>query len=1037
MKFLVSVFTSTRTMAVLLAVFALAMVAATFVENDFGTDAARNIVYNAKWFELILVAGLFNILGVTIKNKMYKKEKLTVLLFHFAFIVIIIGAGVTRYFSREGIMKIREGDTEDHWITSKSYIHIILSDNTETVSRSYPVLLSNLSTGSFRKKLNTHNERVEVKLKNYYSNAIKGIKYKRNGIPLIHLITTNQNGRQNSYLTLGDTLDLKNEVIIVTRFQDFLPDNNSSYLIIRPDGTLGIYSAENIVQVSMSDQQEKILPAFEQHQFNPATLYRIKGNPIVLKQFLPSGTFTAVPVDEEETNLPSALEFEIIVKDTVKSIMVFGSKENVGSTSDISFGDIIVKISYGAGVQKLPFSIHLNDFILKRYPGSESPSWFESNVQLIDKQRSVNSEQRIYMNHILKHRGYRFYQASYDIDEMGTVLSVNRDGAGTTITYLGYLLLALGMVLSLVNRKSHFRKLASGKANKSVLVILILLNFPLTETWCQDEIVMNKDLPVIEQTHASKFGQLLVQDNGGRIEPVNTLASEVLRKVSRKNDYKGQSPDQVLLGMMTYPELWQQEPMIKVSHDGIRNDLGIDSKYASFNDFFKNDEYGSYLLKPMVEEAYRKKPAYRTKYDNEIIRTDERVNICYLVYTAALLKMFPDPNDTTYKWHSPFTAPSVLSESDSIFAQHILRFYIEQIQQAVKTNEWETSDEMVGAIDLFQSRYGSKVLPSEKRIKAELLYNESDIFGRVTRVYLLVGLILLFIQFIHIFISKFNIRYYSVPAFAIIAIAFILHAFALGLRWYVSGHAPWSNGYEALTFIAWATVLAGLIFSKKSGITLSTSAVLAALILQTAHLSWMDPQVTNLVPVLKSYWLVIHVAIITASYGFLGLGALLATVNLLLMFFENKNNRARLEFQINQLSSIIEMALIIGLYMLTTGTFLGGVWANESWGRYWGWDPKETWALITVIAYAVVVHLRIIPGLKSRVVFNISSLVSFGFVLMTYFGVNYYLSGLHSYAKGDPVPVPPIVYYAVITVILLSALAAFNQFLLRKSFKNE
>jgi cytochrome c-type biogenesis protein CcsB len=224
-----------------------------------------------------------------------------------------------------------------------------------------------------------------------------------------------------------------------------------------------------------------------------------------------------------------------------------------------------------------------------------------------------------------------------------------------------------------------------------------------------------------------------------------------------------------------------------------------------------------------------------------------------------------------------------------------------------------------------------------------------------------------------------------------------------------------------------ATIFAGLIFSYKSPITISTTLILSGLILQIAHLSWMDPQITNLVPVLKSYWLVIHVSVVTASYGFLGMGALLAAINLLLMFFETKKNYERFETQINQITQIIELTLITGLYLLAAGAFLGGVWANESWGRYWGWDPKETWALVTVIVYAFIIHMRIVPGLEGRLLFNIVSLFGFSSVIMTYFGVNYYLTGLHSYASGESLPVPPVILYSLIIVVILIAITSIKQ----------
>jgi len=241
----------------------------------------------------------------------------------------------------------------------------------------------------------------------------------------------------------------------------------------------------------------------------------------------------------------------------------------------------------------------------------------------------------------------------------------------------------------------------------------------------------------------------------------------------------------------------------------------------------------------------------------------------------------------------------------------------------------------------------------------------------------------------------------------------------LVVRWYVSGHAPWSNGYETMIYVGWATSLAGFIFVKRSPITLAVTTVLASIILFVAGMSWMNPEITNLVPVLKSYWLVVHVAVITASYGFLAMGALLGMLNLILMILRNKRNNQNISFTILEVSYIIEMALMIGLLMLTIGSFIGGVWANESWGRYWGWDPKETWALVSILVYSIILHLRRVPGLKS--IFSLSSLalVGIGSVLMTFFGVNYYLSGMHSYGQGDPPPIPNSLYIAIVVVILL------------------
>jgi cytochrome c-type biogenesis protein CcsB len=252
---------------------------------------------------------------------------------------------------------------------------------------------------------------------------------------------------------------------------------------------------------------------------------------------------------------------------------------------------------------------------------------------------------------------------------------------------------------------------------------------------------------------------------------------------------------------------------------------------------------------------------------------------------------------------------------------------------------------------------------------------------------------------------------------------FFFHTFGLALRWYIAGHAPMSNGYESMTFISWAILLAGFIFSRKSAFTLSAAAVLAGMTLMVAHMSFMDPEITNLVPVLKSYWLTLHVSVIVSSDGFLGVGAILSLINLILLSLSNNKNRERISDTIDELTVINFKTLTIGLYLLTIGTFLGAVWANESWGRYWGWDPKETWSLITIIIYSIVIHSRRIPGMKDIFTFNLISLFAFSSVLMTYFGVNYYLSGMHSYASGDAIPVPAFVYIAVIALAAISLLA--------------
>ncbi len=299
---------------------------------------------------------------------------------------------------------------------------------------------------------------------------------------------------------------------------------------------------------------------------------------------------------------------------------------------------------------------------------------------------------------------------------------------------------------------------------------------------------------------------------------------------------------------------------------------------------------------------------------------------------------------------------------------------------------------------------------------------------------MMIGFVFLLLAFANLFKPNSKAINLLLKLFTILTILGMLaHVIGLGLRWYISGHAPWSNGYEAVVFVAFITTLAGLIFSyKKSKFTLASTVLFASFLLGIAHGSMMNPEITNLVPVLKSYWLMIHVAIITASYGFLGLGALLGFVVLTLYILRTPSNAKRFNKTINELTFINESTITVGLFTLSIGTFLGGVWASESWGRYWSWDPKEVWSLISMMVYIFVLHMRLIPGLRGKFAFNTASLFSISTLIMTFFGVNFYLSGMHSYAAGDPVPIPIWIYYAIAFFVLFAIVSYWRYSIFEK-----
>ncbi len=1024
MKRLISYLFSMQFTAVLFIVFGVSMALATFIENDYGTVSARALVYDAAWFEAILALGMINIGGNILIQKLYRREKLTMFLFHLSFVLIILGAGITRYIGYEGTMHIREGETSNTIISEKTYIlaEAISGNKTQTFEKR--VTFTPVTSNKFKKEIYINDKKIKLETEEYIQNAVESIEpAPYDGVPVIELIFAGMNGRESVIMKSGDKRLVQGYVL------SFNDTTVTDAIQITMEGIdLYIKSKFEIGVMSMAEQTNLVLGPDTLHPLEIRKLYNIDGNQLVLRDYYDKGHVTAKMVtDAGENVFYDAISLDITSGEITKNILLWGKNGYEGQKVNTTIDGVELSLSYGAKQIKTSFSIQLLDFILNRYPGSNSPSWFESEVVLIDKEKGIEENRRIFMNNVLKHRSFRFYQSSYDSDEGGTILSVNHDFVGTWVTYIGYILMGLGMFFSVFNKNSRFVKLSKLseelRNTRKVTAITLLALLSILPTFSQGISIDKR--AIIDSKHAEAFGKVLIQDNGGRIKPINTMSSEILRKVARKTSIQGLSSDQVFLGMLSNPSYWQTVPMIRVSNDELQDFLRINSKYASFEDFISKET--GYILNDLVDEVYKKKPAYRNKFDTELIKVDERVNVCYMAYTAGLLKIFPKADDINQTWYTPLNAASAFTGADTIFVDKIIPLYFETLNRAIETGDYTQADEILNSIIVYQQKNGSDILPSGSKIKLETFYNNSSLFERLSSIYGLIGFILLILHFINIFVPNLKLDKVIGISSWLIIIAFVLHTMGLGIRWYISGHAPWSNGYEALVFIGWATILAGLVFSRNVKITLSVTAILVFVILHVAHLSWMDPQITNLVPVLKSYWLVIHVAVITASYGFLALGSLLAAVNLIIMFLKSEKNTKRLDLVIQELSNVIEKTLIVGLYMLTIGTFLGGVWANESWGRYWGWDPKETWALITVIVYAFIAHMRVIPGFRGVFAFNFMSLIGYSSVIMTYFGVNYYLSGLHSYAAGDPLPVPGFVYYTVSIIAVISVLAYINQ----------
>jgi cytochrome c-type biogenesis protein CcsB len=362
-------------------------------------------------------------------------------------------------------------------------------------------------------------------------------------------------------------------------------------------------------------------------------------------------------------------------------------------------------------------------------------------------------------------------------------------------------------------------------------------------------------------------------------------------------------------------------------------------------------------------------------------------------------------------------------------SQQVMGPYFAEVLQAQKTGDWSKADAELAKLSAYQQKWGKAVVPSKSKVDLEVFMNEVNLNFKLLIFYTLIGGLLLILGFVELFKPN-KVLNKIIKAIIYLGVAgYILHFLGLVARWYISGHAPWSNGYEAIIFISWVGITAGLILYRNSNALIPAAGFMVAVIMMGfAHGgSALDPQITPLVPVLKSYWLIVHVAIITSSYGFFALSMIIAVISLVFYIISNKETyKIHHDTTLKELSIVSEMSLTIGLFALTVGNFLGGIWANESWGRYWSWDPKETWAFISIMVYAFVLHMRLVPGLRSRWAFHVATMFAFCSMVMTYFGVNYYLSGLHSYAAGDPVPVPAWVYIGLGTMALLSAVSYFK-----------
>ena len=660
---------------------------------------------------------------------------------------------------------------------------------------------------------------------------------------------------------------------------------------------------------------------------------------------------------------------------------------------------ILVKEGNGQRIEQLPFEVELVDFRLVRYPGSQSPSSYESYLRLhIDGQ--VRQE-KVYMNNVLDLDGYRFFQASYDEDELGTILSVNRDVAGRTITYTGYSILFIGLFLTLVDRHSRLRRLWR-QLDGRVALFVAFMGVAAS--------AVAQDL-VISPQHAARLGRLPMQTSSGRVVPVNTFAGEIVRKFKAQQLVGHLSPEQFLLSVMAFPSDWSVIPLIEVNDPGLAALFHNTTGRISYRDAFTDK--GQYRLASLVEEVYHKNPAERNRHDKEILKVDDRINIFHELLNNRLLRIFPNANDTLrQRW----IAAGEVAPSDSALAPmvRLSAHYISSVRHAGIYGGWLAPDSILTRIVEYQTAHQTGPLIHRSRLQAEVYYNELNLPRLCRMGYLILGACMLVFYFVAPSrLERSASRILRLSLLAGVVFFFGLHTLCLALRWYISGYAPWSNSYEIMLSLAWAGVMCGFIFVRKNGVVSALATLFGGVLLFVSGLSWMDPQITPLVPVLKSPWLMAHVATLVISYGFLGISCTIGTA------WQVASAFVRDRRFLQQLILINELSMILGVCFMAVGIFLGAIWANESWGRYWSWDPKETWALISMVVYSLVLHYRWMAVRKNDFLFSFLSQWSILSILMTFLGVNYFLSGMHSYGSHDALSSIPVVVYVAVAVFFL------------------
>ena len=635
---------------------------------------------------------------------------------------------------------------------------------------------------------------------------------------------------------------------------------------------------------------------------------------------------------------------------------------------------------------QLPFSITLNQFEIIYYKGTLAPMDFISHISVADKDCHRQIQGKVSMNHIFSYQHYRFYQSGYSEDNEGSVFSVSHDPYGIGITYAGYTLLLLSTVFFFFSPQSRFRQLLkSPLLHRSLTVILLLFAFSLNSNFLKANSPSSKVLP---REVAEHFGDLYILYNN-RICPLQTFARDFTVKLYGSSSYKGLTPEEVLTGWLFYYDSWKNEPIIRIKSNEARKLLEIEGNYARLKDYIST--INEYKLEKMMNHI---RSGEQVTDKRGIEEADEKFNIINLVCTGAMMKIFPCRNiaGKTLEWYSQSDQlPQDMDNDKWVFIRKSMSY----VNEMIVMKKYNDACLLLEKIKKYQQKECDGLLPADNKFKAEKIYNQFDYSKSVAMACICIGLIC-FIYYCHCMASQKRTSRKAIIILNILLwIVFTYLSAAICLRGYVSNHLPLSNGFETMQFMAWCTLLLTFLLQRKFAMLLPFGFLLCGLTLMVSMLGESNPQITQLMPVLQSPLLSIHVVVIMIAYSLLAF-IMLNGVTAVILHQSQKECKE----QIERLQIISQIILYPAIFLLAIGIFIGAVWANVSWGRYWGWDPKEVWALITMLVYALALHPRSLPWFHRTMFFHVFCITAFITVLITYFGVNFLLGGMHSYANG-------------------------------------